>query len=126
MAEKKLPSLVIGMPGAALTSYDSRLIRVVVAVAVAVIAIVLGRAVGPVFGAQAPWTLFVLAVAVSAWFGGLKPGLLTAAPLLVMGYYLDQSPGGAEGVATTTGTSPVLSTLLFGFTSLVICAAMQR
>jgi two-component system, cell cycle sensor histidine kinase and response regulator CckA len=101
-------------------SYDSRLVRLVIAAMCAVFAVLIGLALDPVIGTQELFLIFILAVVVSAWFGGLKPGLITALPLLPAGYLL-HVPHAADA-----GSSDIFSTVLFGFASLIICIAMQR
>ena len=111
--------------------YDSRKARLLVAVAAAIAAILLQTVTDSIPEPSAPWLWFILAVAVSGWFGGLKPGLITASPLLALGYYLDAARG-AEGAAATVpfsvpaAPSPVFAAVLFASTALVICTAMQR
>ncbi|MDQ1472800.1 MAG: two-component system, cell cycle sensor histidine kinase and response regulator CckA [Bryobacterales bacterium] len=116
--------------------YDSRLYRFLVAVAAAASALVMCLATESFMGVQAEWLWFVLAVAVSAWFGGLKPGLITACPLLAAGYYLDSTRAQAGalpnsalhpfGVVSALAPSPALAALLYLVTAVVICAAMQQ
>jgi len=112
MGTKKTLFAVTGEPA----GFDPRLIRILVAAMAAVLALLLGFAFRPLAGDRAPWLLFIAAVAVSAWFGGLKPGLLTALPLFITGLYMDAA----------APESLLFSGVLFGLTTAVICMAMQR
>src|SRR6266567_805374 len=109
-----------------MTRYDSRPFRLTIAVAAAVAAIGLRLATDSLTGWHGPWLWFVLAVTLSAWFGGFKPGIITAGPLLLAGYYLDVTRSAASVVTSpelTPSESPAFSALLFSFTAFAICAA---
>jgi PAS domain S-box-containing protein len=113
--------------------YDSRQVRLLVAVAAAMLVFLLRMATDSLAGANVQWLWFVMAVAFSARFGGFKPGLITAGPLLAAGYYLDSGQTAALALADNTvpfaphaATSPLYSAILFSLTAAAICAAMQR
>ena len=108
-----------------MVTHESRLFRLLVAVAATLGAVLMRLATGDAVGAHGPWLWSTLAVVISAWFGGLKPGMVTAAPLMAIGYYLETARAAATpGPADAMG-SPALSALVFGLTCFVICAAMQ-
>jgi PAS domain S-box-containing protein len=94
------------------TRYDSRLFRSLVAMAAAAVALLVRMAIDSAVQPQAPWLILIMGVAFSAWYGGLKPGLLTTLLLLPGGYYLN-------------GNSGELGAALFAITAVAICMAMQ-
>ena len=57
----------------------SRLTRYFGAIAATAIVVMVRYALAPVLGDTAPFIPFVIAVMVSAWYGGLGPGLLATA-----------------------------------------------
>ncbi|MDQ3651742.1 MAG: DUF4118 domain-containing protein [Acidobacteriota bacterium] len=63
-------------------------LRYGVAVLAVALAVALRLVLQPLLGEQAPLLLFTLAVIVSAWFGGLGPGLLATALSASIGSYL--------------------------------------
>lgn len=83
---------------------------------VAVVATAAGalvRVLSAELGFQAPFFPFVLAVLVTAWYGGLKPGLLTTALGAVLGVYLFAPPAYSSwpdfsGVTVTTALFVVI------------------
>ena len=111
--------------------YDSRPVRLFVAVAAAGLAFALRLAAGlaldsPVLP-QTSWLCFLLGVVFSAWYGGLKPGLVTAGLLLLAGLRLESPPvPNPFGSGFPEPGPVVLGALLFLVASLAICSAMQR
>ena len=93
--------------GALLHSWPARYGLAVVVTAAALLA---RLALGPLLGADAPLLLFVLAVAVSAAWGGLGPGLLATALAMALGDYFLLAPVGAFGIS---GTSDLVRAGLF-------------
>jgi PAS domain S-box-containing protein len=70
------------------------LLRYGAALAAALGALVIRAALAPVLGANAPLLVFVLAVTVSAWYGGLWPGLVTTLASVAIGAYFFVPPIG--------------------------------
>src|SRR5262245_22765781 len=56
------------------------------------LAAVVRLALDPVFGNDAPLSIFVFAVLVASWFGGLGPGLLATVLSVLIGDYLFLEP----------------------------------
>ena len=75
--------------------------------------------VDPVQNAESPFLLFVLAIVVGAWFGGLGPGLLATGLALVVCDYLFLAPLYAFGL---DGPGHLFDLLLFGGVGAVISA----
>src|SRR5205823_3434964 len=92
---------------------------------IATTAAALVRVLSAMLGIQAPFFPFVLAVLVAAWYGGLRPGLLTTALGAVLGIYLFAQPSypswpAFSGVAVTTSLF-----LVIGFTASWVCGALH-
>jgi PAS domain S-box-containing protein len=77
----------------------------------------------PVLGDAAPLILFFLAVTVSAWYGGLGPGLLATALSAAAGSYFLLEP--VDHVFSVTNPRDVLHLLLFVAMGLVITGLNQ-
>ena len=88
---------------------DSRTARLGVAVLAALFAYLLGTGPGELAGAAGLYLFFAGGVLASAWFGGIKPGLLTAVILSCAGIWL----------------APGLAAVLFPFFAVAICAALR-
>ncbi|HEV7298216.1 MAG TPA: ATP-binding protein [Tepidisphaeraceae bacterium] len=87
--------------GAALPSRPSGRWRTYVIAVTAVIAAAFVRqAFTPILGQRAPYWTFHIALVVSAWFGGLLPGLLATALGAVAAVYLFVNPAHELGVQT--------------------------
>src|SRR5262245_27145963 len=70
----------------------TRMARYGVAVLSVAIAAALRLALDPILGDVAPFILFYLPVILTAWYGGLGPGLLATALSLLLGDYLFIAP----------------------------------
>lgn len=67
--------------------------------------------IDPALGAESPFLLFVVGIAVGAWFGGLGPGLLATGLSLVACDYLFLGPPYSLGI---DGTGRLFDLALFG------------
>jgi PAS domain S-box-containing protein len=68
--------------------YPSPLLRYLVAVFTVGLALVLRLVLTPVVGMHSPFLFFILPVAISAWFGGIGPGLVaTGLALVAVDYF---------------------------------------
>ena len=70
---------------------DSRLGRFTVAILAAGLAVVLQQVLVPVAGPAALWLCFVGGVIIGAWYGGLKPGLITTLVLTTSAIWLNET-----------------------------------
>lgn len=68
--------------------------RYAIAILGAVIVAVVRLALDPFLGEELPTTMFVFAVIVAAWYGGVWPGLLATTISLLLGEYLFIAPRG--------------------------------
>src|SRR5215510_1720257 len=68
----------------------TRMARYGVAVLSVAIAAALRLALDPILGDVAPFILFYLPVILTAWYGGLGPGLLATALSMLLGDYLKE------------------------------------
>jgi PAS domain S-box-containing protein len=84
--------------------------RYVVAIATAAAAILLRLAFDPVWGLKLPYITLFPAVMVSAWLGGLWPGVLTTVITAIAAEYFWVEPAGSWKVADT---SEILGLLVF-------------
>lgn len=99
---------------------DSRFVRLSVAVVAAFLAWGVRMAFGPMLGPASDFLLFVPFVVFSAWYGGLKPGLLTTSVVVLFTIFLPVHSGPKAEVPL----NPVhLALFLFGASA--ICSAMQ-
>jgi PAS domain S-box-containing protein len=73
-------------------------------------AILVLRALQPLLGGSVPVTIFVLAVAASAWMGGMGPGLLATVASLVAVHLLSLKP---DSVFAVTPSSYIVRLTLF-------------
>ncbi len=99
-----------------------RLTRYVFAVAATALPALLRLAMTLGLGEQGPYFPFVLAVLVSAYYGGFRPGLLATAVGLLVGLYLSQ-PGVPAG--PTTGPAVPFLFATIGLTSSLQCGALH-
>lgn len=88
--------------------------RCVVAVGAAAAAVLLRAALDPLWGSKLPLLTFGGAVMVSAWFGGLWPGLLTTALCALAIDYFWMAPTGSLAVADTGDIVALALFLLIG------------
>jgi signal transduction histidine kinase/ActR/RegA family two-component response regulator len=88
--------------------------RCVVAVGAAAAAVLLRAALDPLWGTKLPLLTFGGAVMVSAWFGGLWPGLLTTALCALAIDYFWMAPTGSLAVADTGDIVALALFLLIG------------
>ena len=72
----------------------------VIAVAAVVAAAMVRQVFTPILGDRTPYWTFHIALVVSAWFGGLLPGLLATALGAVLGVYLFVNPAHELGIGT--------------------------
>jgi PAS domain S-box-containing protein len=72
----------------------------------------------PILGSDVPLTLFVLAVAASAWAGGFGPGLFATLVSVASAHFLAVRP---HGLAPVTPAGYSLRLLLFAITGIAIC-----
>jgi PAS domain S-box-containing protein len=93
--------------------YDSMVFRALVAFVAAIVALLLRTVAGGLLQPQSCWLILLPGVVFSAWYGGLKPGLITTLALLPAGYFFNGPDNG-------------LAAGLFAVTSIAICLAMQR
>ncbi|MES1262517.1 MAG: PAS domain-containing protein, partial [Acidobacteriota bacterium] len=107
--------------------YNSRPFRLLTAVLAAGFALLLRRVADPVAGPSTFWLCAILGVVFSAWHGGLKPGLVTSALLLLAGLWFEAPslPAGSEA-QPPAAAFPAFSAFLFSCAALAVCAAMQR
>lgn len=90
---------------------------------VALAALIRWAVIMPMLGDRSPYAAFLCAVIVSAWVGGLYPGLLALALSLVCGWTL-LSPGARSGDPTTlviTGFFIVIGVLVS-----IVCESLHR
>ena len=82
----------------------SPVLRYVVAVLIFALALVLKLLLNPLVGEDAPFLLFFTAVMVSAWYGGLGPGLLATAlgTLAVHFFFLPLTDSSVLAASLTT------------------------
>jgi signal transduction histidine kinase/ActR/RegA family two-component response regulator len=88
--------------------------RCVMAVGAAAAAVLLRAALDPLWGSKLPLLTFGGAVMVSAWFGGLWPGLLTTALCALAIDYFWMAPTGSLAAADTGGIVALALFLLIG------------
>jgi PAS domain S-box-containing protein len=101
---------------------DSRLGRFLVAVIAAAGAILLQFVLEPAAGPAALWLCYTGGVVMGAWYGGLKPGMVTTLILTIAAAYNLTPPPPAVQIAATDGRALAI----FAIMSLAICEAMQR
>jgi PAS domain S-box-containing protein len=80
-------------------------------------AVVVLRLLAPLIGNSVPVTVFVLAVTLSAWLGGIGPGLLATVVSLVVAQYLSLKP---DSVLPVTRASYAVRLGLFGLVGTAI------
>ncbi len=101
---------------------DSRLGRFAVAILATVLALVLRLLFEPVAGPAAMWLCFTAGVTIGAWYGGLKPGLVTTSLLTATAVWANET-----SLPPETDLSPYRwASALFLLLALAICVAMQR
>lgn len=93
--------------------------RYAVAVGVAVAAVGIRLSVDAVWGSRLPFITMFPAVALSAWLGGLWPGILTTVICAVSAQYFWLLPAYSWAIADP---SDVIGLLLFGTIGAIICA----
>jgi PAS domain S-box-containing protein len=93
-----------------------------VAVAATLAAALLRLALTFVLGEQGPFFPFVLAVLVTAWYGGLRPGLLATALGLAAGLYLS---GPAPVAFRPPGSVVPFLFIVIGLTASLLCGALH-
>jgi signal transduction histidine kinase len=97
----------------------------VIAIGAMVVAVLLRLLLSAVLGDQGPYFPFVLAVLGSAWYGGLKPGLLATA----LGALLGASPFFQVGLSSWPGNRSVVVVTAFfvviGVTASLVCEALH-
>ena len=71
----------------------------------------------PILGTDVPLTLFVLAVAASAWIGGVGPGLFATLASVVAAHFLSVKP---HALVPITAAGYSLRLLLFAITGIAI------
>src|SRR5204862_4928940 len=96
------------------------LIRYSAAIVLAFLAMLLRLSVDPWVGDQYPFATFIAAAAISAWFGGAGPALLT----LVLGYLLADwffiSPRHELNISGLTRDQAIASALFFGLSLIIV------
>lgn len=101
---------------------DSRVGRFTVAVIAALLALLAHLALEPLAGPAALWLCFIAGVIFGAWYGGLKPGLITTFVLVISSLYFN-----VAAVPNDPDRSPEYWAIaIFGLLSLAVCLAMQR
>ncbi len=100
--------------------------RCVVAVGAAAAAVLLRAALDPLWGSKLPLLTFGGAVMVSAWFGGLWPGLLTTALCALAIDYFWMAPTGSLAVADTGDIVALALFLLIGLLISGLNEALRR
>src|SRR5882672_2844671 len=108
----------------------SRLRRYGVAVLSSELALLLRLLLGPAF-APSPFQFLFLAILLSAWYGGLGPGLLATLLSAINSFYFlapsSLSPAGGEPIATLRfGLFVVAAMLLSWFISALTARAQVR
>lgn len=101
---------------------DSRLGRFTVAILAAGLAVVLQQVLVPVAGPAALWLCFVGGVIIGAWYGGLKPGLITTLVLTTSAIWLNET----ELPVSADPSAERWASALFLLLSISVCIAMQR
>ena len=91
----------------------SRLARYSIAIAAVAVATLIRFALGPLVGTGAPFTIYLLAVVVTASYGGFGPGLVAALLGLILGDLLFVSPAGVMTL-DSVGVIRIVSFLLIG------------
>jgi signal transduction histidine kinase len=81
-----------------MSALPSKLLRYFVAIAATTVAFTARFLLEPVLGNVAPLLVFTLSVVVSAWYGGLGPGLLATALSLLLGDYFFIAESAAERI----------------------------
>src|SRR3954469_18166677 len=100
---------------------DSRPVRITVAVLAALFAVTMWGFLQYLAGPAALWLCFSGGVVLGAWFGGLKPGLITTLILAVTAIYVNETAVAPEGGLVSGRWAIGVFTLM----SLAICWAMQ-
>src|SRR5579883_1521584 len=100
---------------------SSRLVRFSVAVLIAGAALLFRSALDPVIGNAARYTLFLLGVMLSAWFGGFFPGLATSAILILGGGYFHTRPP----VFVPLWLAQLIPPVSFAVTSITCCILVR-
>ena len=98
---------------------NSPFARYGIAVAAVVLAAAVKWLVDPALEAESPFLLFVVAIVVGAWFGGLGPGLFATGLALVVCDYLFLTPLYAFGI---DGPGRLFDLLLFGGVGVAVSA----
>lgn len=101
---------------------DSRLGRFTVAILAAVLALILRQMFVPVAGPAALWLCFTGGVITGAWYGGLKPGLITTLALTISAIWLNETDLPADADPSAERWASALFLLL----AIAVCVAMQR
>lgn len=101
---------------------DSRVGRFAVAVMAAPLALLCHLALEPLAGPASLWLCSIAGVIFGAWYGGLKPGLITTFLLVVSSLYFN-----VAAVPNDPDRSPEYWAIaIFALLSLAVCIAMQR
>lgn len=101
---------------------DSRVGRFAVAIVAALLALLAHLALEPLAGPAALWLCFIAGVIFGAWYGGLKPGLITTFLLVVSSLYFN-----VAAVPNDPDRSPEYwAVAIFALLSLTVSVAMQR
>lgn len=96
------------------------------AVAAAVLAIALRRALDPASGDQYPFSLFYAAIALSSWLGGLRAGLLTTLLCLAAAEYFYVPPFSSWAVDDPRELAPLLMLSMVGVLISALNEAWRR
>ena len=100
---------------------DSRPARLTVAVLAALLALMLWGLLQYLAGPAALWLCFSGGVVLGAWFGGLKPGLITTFILTVAAVYINETNAPAE----QTASAARWASGMFALMAFAVCFAMQ-
>jgi PAS domain S-box-containing protein len=107
------------------TKASSSWLRYGVALLTVVVAALIRLALQPIFGAQGPFVFFVLAVIVTAWFGGRGPGLLATGLGAIVGAYLFLEPLQSVAIAKSGDRGTMALYVLIGVVVSLFVGALQ-
>ena len=93
-----------------------------VAICVPVVALLLRHWLAPRLGISTPYILFFPAIAVSAFYGGLRSGLLATILSAAVAWHFLLMPSGSAQTSITVSSTPLFSLLIFFLGGVLISA----
>lgn len=99
--------------------------RDLVAIVSVLVATVVRSWLDPVLGERSPYITYIVAILVSSWYGGLRPGLIAMVLGFLTAFYLFASPRGSFWVSGVDAQVATISYVVTGLVSLGLTEMMH-